>query len=56
VVVFSSSNTQRLSDGVLAQLSLSGSGKGTIEIVPLAPMLAPAEAEPGLHVGDPLAL
>ncbi len=56
VLVFSSSNTQRLSDGVLAQLSLSGSGNGTIEIVPLPPMLAPAEAEPGLHIGDPLAL
>lgn len=56
VLVFSSTNTQRLNDGVLAQLSLSGSGKGTIEIVPLPPMLAPAEAEPGLHIGDPLAL
>ncbi|HYQ40707.1 MAG TPA: hypothetical protein VER11_02025 [Polyangiaceae bacterium] len=56
VIVFSSSNTQRLPDGVLAQLKFSGSGKGTVEIVPVPPMLAPADTEQGLHIGDPISL
>jgi len=56
VIVFSSSNTQRLADGVLAQLKFSGSGKGSVEIVPVPPMLAPADTEQGLHIGEPVSL
>ena len=56
VIVFSSSNTERLADGALAELTLSGSGKGTAEIIPSPPMLAPADTEQGLHIGDPVSL
>jgi hypothetical protein len=56
VIVFSSSNTERLGDGALAELTFVGTGKGTAEIVPAPPMLAPAETEQGLHVGDPVSL
>ena len=56
VIVFSSSNTERLADGSLAELTLSGSGKGSAEIIPSPPMLAPAETEQGLHIGDPISL
>ena len=56
VIVFSSSNTERLGDGSLAELTLSGSGKGSAEIIPSPPMLAPADTEQGLHIGDPISL
>lgn len=56
VIVLSSSNTERLGDGVLAELSLSGSGKGTAEIIATPPMLAPADTEQGLHLGEPVSL
>lgn len=56
VIVFSSANTDRLGDGVLAELTLGGGGKGSAEIIATPPMLAPAETEQGLHIGDPISL
>jgi hypothetical protein len=54
VIVFAAGNTERIESGVLAELATSGSGQ--LEIVPMAPMMAPAEAEEGLLVGDPVQL
>ncbi|MCH2110663.1 MAG: hypothetical protein MK135_15180 [Polyangiaceae bacterium] len=55
LLVFSSENVNEIQSGDLAVLKLQGSAS-TIEIVPTPPMLAPAEAEVGLLLSDPLKL
>ncbi len=56
VTVFSASNLNKIGAGELVSLQLEGGSGGQVDIVPQPPMLAPAEAEEGLKLGEPLPL
>ena len=56
LLVYSAGNTNTIGSGTLAKLTLKGGSGGSIDIVSSPPMLAPAEAEQGLRIGDPLSL